>query len=292
MKGRRGARFWVSEMTLGFVLLLGLVQALTEFLPVSSSGHLSILQNLFGLEKAGQPDLLLDVMLHFGTLISVAVMYRRDIRDMAKALGGVLRRRSRGSPPVTPAERGSARLILLVLIGSLPLLAVIPVREYIESLYGSLTFVGAALIVTGIVLFASDRTEKGEKDENSASLLDALLVGCLQAAATAPGISRSGMTVGCGLMRGFERSFAVRFSFLVSVPAVLGANVLSLVGALRDGIDLSMLPIYLAGAAAAAAVGCFAIRLVSLLAEKDRFGRFAWYCWAVGAAVLTASFFI
>ncbi|MBO6011675.1 MAG: undecaprenyl-diphosphate phosphatase, partial [Oscillospiraceae bacterium] len=104
-------------MTLGFAVLLGLIQALTEFLPVSSSGHLSILQNLLGLDEVGEADVLFDVMLHFGTLISVVVMYRRDIRDMAKALGGVLRRRSRGSPPVTPAERGSARLILLVLIG-------------------------------------------------------------------------------------------------------------------------------------------------------------------------------
>lgn len=278
-------------MTLGFALLLGLIQALTEFLPVSSSGHLSILQNLFGIKSVGEVDVLFDVMLHFGTLISVAVMYRSDIRDMIRAFAGLLRR-GPDAPPKTPRERGSARLILLVLAATLPLLAVLPLRKYIESLYGSLTFVGAALIVTGLVLFVSGRLEKGEKDESSATVLDALLVGCLQAAATAPGVSRSGMTVSCGLLRGFDRSFAVRFSFILSIPAVLGANALSLAGALRDGIDASMLPIYLAGVAAAAVIGCFAIKLVRLLAERGIFGRFAWYCWAVGAAVLIASFFI
>ena len=279
-------------MTLGFALLLGIIQALTEFLPVSSSGHLSILQNLFGVEKIGQTDVLFDVMLHFGTLISVAVMYRRELLDVMKAFTGLFRRREPDAPPKSPRERGSARLILLVPVGTLPLLAVLPVRKYIESLYGSLTFVGAALIVTGFVLFVSDRMKKGKKDESTATIADALLVGCLQAAATAPGVSRSGMTISCGLLCGFDRDFAVRFSFILSIPAVLGANALSLAGALRDGMDLSMLPICLAGVAAAAAVGCFAIKLVRLLAEKDRFGRFAYYCWPVGAAVLIASFFI
>ena len=277
---------------MAFSLLLGLIQALTEFLPVSSSGHLSILQNLFGVEKVGEVDVLFDVMLHFGTLISVVIMYRRDIWDMIKAFIGFFRRRERDAAPHAPRERGPARLILLVIVATLPLLIVLPVKDCIESLYGSLTFVGAALIVTGIVLFISDRIKKGKKNENSATIVDALLVGCLQAAATAPGISRSGMTISCGLLRGFDRSFAVRFSFILSIPAVLGANVLSLIKALKEGIDTSLLPIYLAGVAVAAVVGCLAIKLIRYLTEKERFGRFAYYCWIVGAAVLIASFFI
>ena len=279
-------------MSLAFALLLGLIQALTEFLPVSSSGHLSILQNLFGVEKVGEVDVLFDVMLHFGTLISVVIMYRRDIWDMIKAFIGFFRRRGPDAASRTQRERGSARFILLVIVATLPLLIVLPVKDYIESLYGSLTFVGAALIVTGLVLFISDRIKKGKKNENSATLVDALLVGCLQAVATAPGISRSGMTISCGLLRGFERSFAVRFSFILSVPAVLGANVLSLIKVLKEGIDASLLPVYLAGVAVAASVGCLAIKLIRYLTEKERFGRFAYYCWTVGAAVLTASFFI
>ena len=278
-------------MTPGFAVLLGLIQALTEFLPVSSSGHLSVLQNIFGMEEVGEVDVLFDVMLHFGTLISVAVMYRRDILDMIKAIAGLFRRR-KNAPPEGEAERGSARLILLVIVATLPLLAVLPVREYVESLYGNLAFVGAALIATGLVLSISGRVSKGEKREGSATIVDALLVGCLQTAATAPGISRSGMTISCGLLRGFERDFAVRFSFILSIPAVLGANVLSLAGALKEGVDVSLLPAYLAGVAAAAAAGCFAIKRVRVLAAKDRFGRFSYYCWIVGAGVLTASFFI
>lgn len=121
---------------------------------------------------------------------------------------------------------------------------------------------------------------------------DALIVGCLQAVATAPGLSRSGTTITGGLLRGFSRSFAVKFSFIMSIPAILGANILNLVDAAKDGIDTSLLPIYLVGVAVAAVVGCFAIKLVRMLTEKDRFGYFAYYCWAVGAVVVVVSFFI
>lgn len=279
-------------MTLAFALIMGIVQALTEFLPVSSSGHLSILQNLFGVSEIGDIGVLFDVMLHFGTLISVVIMYRREIWDMIRAFFGLFRRRRPDEPAKSTQERGSARLILLVVVASVPLFVILPVKDYIESLYGSLLFVGLALIVTGLMLFFSDKVKNGTKNENSATVLDALLVGCLQAVATAPGISRSGSTITGGLLRGFDRSFAVRFSFILSIPAVLGANFLSLMDALREGIDVSALPVYLAGVAVAAVVGCFAIKLVRLLAEKGRFGRFAYYCWIVGAAVVIASFFI
>lgn len=277
-------------MTLGFALLMGLIQALTEFLPVSSSGHLSILQNLFGVKEIENIGVLFDVMLHLGTLISVVIMYRREIWAMIKAFIGLFRRNR--PEEKSREERGSARLILLVIIATLPLLIILPVKKYIENLYGSLAFVGGALIVTGFLLFFSDRCKRGNRDENSATLLDAFIVGCLQAVATAPGISRSGTTISCGLFRGFDRKFAVRFSFILSIPAVLGANVLSLIDVLRDGMDTSLLPIYVAGVAVAAVVGCFAIKLVRLLTEKNKFGRFSYYCWAVGAAVLIASFFI
>ena len=279
-------------MTLAFALIMGLVQALTEFLPVSSSGHLSILQNLFGVSEIGDIGVLFDVMLHFGTLISVVIMYRREIWDMIRAFFGLFRLRRPDEPAKSTQERGSARLILLVVVASVPLFVILPVKDYIESLYGSLLFVGLALIVTGLLLFFSDKVKNGTKNENSATVLDALLVGCLQAVATAPGISRSGSTITGGLLRGFDRGFAVRFSFILSIPAVLGANILSLIDALREGIDVSALPVYLAGVAVAAVVGCFAIKLVRLLAEKGRFGRFAYYCWIVGAAVVIASFFI
>ena len=123
------------------------------------------------------------------------------------------------------------------------------------------------------------------------ALLDALLVGVGQALATMPGISRSGMTISASCFLGFERSFAVRFSFLLSIPAVLGANILSLKDALEAGVDWAAVPVYLAGVVASAVVGYACIRLLKLIAQKGRFGGFAYYCWAVGLLTLLLNLF-
>ena len=144
----------------------------------------------------------------------------------------------------------------------------------------------AALLVTGCLLFASDRVKKGRKTEKSATLVDALLVGVGQAIATCPGISRSGTTITAGCFVGFDRKFAVRYSFLMSIPAILGANILSLKDAFEAGIIWGDVPVYLVGVAVAAVVGYACIRLLKMIAEKGRFGFFAYYCWIVGALTL------
>ena len=149
--------------------------------------------------------------------------------------------------------------------------------------------IGVALLLTGFLLFWSDRMAKGKKTAKSATMLDALLVGVGQAIAVVPGLSRSGTTISAGLMRGFSRKFAVRFSFLMSIPAVLGANILSIAEAVQEGIDTSLLPAYLIGTAVAAVSGYFAIGLVNLLTNKGKFGNFAYYCWGIGAAAVVAS---
>ena len=131
--------------------------------------------------------------------------------------------------------------------------------------------------------------KKGRKTEASAGVLSALIVGVGQAIATMPGISRSGMTITTGCFVGYERRFAVRFSFLLSIPAVLGANILSIGEAVQEGIDVSLLPAYIVGTLVAAVSGYFAIRLVNLLADKGKFGNFAYYCWGIGAAAVVAS---
>ena len=146
-----------------------------------------------------------------------------------------------------------------------------------------------ALLLTGFLLFWSDRMDKGKKTAKSATMLDALLVGVGQAIAVVPGLSRSGTTISAGLVRGFSRKFAVRFSFLMSIPAVLGANILSIAGAVQEGIDTSLLPAYFIGTAVAAVSGYFAIGLVNLLTNKGKFGNFAYYCWGIGAAAVVAS---
>lgn len=275
-------------MTYLMSIVLGFVQGVAEFLPISSSGHLSIFQNWFGLEE---PDNLFNVLLHFATLIAVCAVYWRDIVEMIKEFfRGVaaLTNRKDDHSPVPPARR----LVMMVILGTLPLLLVLPIEDKVESLGSSNLFVGIALLFTGVILFVSDRMAKGKKTARTATVKDALLVGCAQAVAVVPGLSRSGCTIAAGMAVGFERSFAVRFSFLLSLPAVLGATLLKVIDVAQEGIDTALLPIYLVGMIVAGVVGYFSIRLVNMLAQKNKFGRFAYYCWAMGLAAIVVSFFV
>lgn len=275
---------------MGFLssIFLGLVQGIAEFLPISSSGHLSLFQHFFGLTEVG---LFFDVLLHLGTLIAIFVYYWRDIVNLVKAflrlVTGLFSKKKKG------ARKGrqdpGARMILMLIVATLPLFVILPIKDKVESLYSNTIFVGCALIVTGCILFFSDRMAKGKKTVRSATLLDALLVGVGQALAVVPGLSRSGTTISAGMLRGFSRKFAVRFSFLLSIPAVLGANIISIGDAVAAGIDTSLLPAYIAGTVVAAVSGYFAIRLVNSLADKGKFGSFAYYCWGIGAAAVIAT---
>lgn len=271
-------------MTFLSSFLLGLVQGIAEFLPISSSGHLAIAQNLLGMSDAGTVPEFFDVLLHLGTLVAVFVAYWADIKDMVleffRGAGDLIHHSTPN--PVPPARR----LILLIILGTLPLFVVLPVKDAVQSLSNSMVFIGAALIVTGVLLFVSDRVKKGRKNERTATWLDVLIVGLGQAIATMPGISRSGMTITTGCFVGFERKFAVRFSFLLSIPAVLGANILSLADAAKAGINWAEMPVYLVGVVTAAVVGYLCIRLLRFIADRGKFGAFAYYCWAVGVLTL------
>ena len=272
-------------MSLFSSILLGLVQGLAEFLPISSSGHLAIAAHFMGQAGIGEPPPFFDVLLHLGTLAAVFAAYWQDIRDMIVELICGVRDLAQGTTPTPiPAAR---RLILLIIVGTLPLFAVLPIKNYIEGLGDNIYFVAVALIVTGFLLFASDRVRKGRKTEKTATLLDVLLVGVAQAIATCPGISRSGTTITAGCFVGLDRKFAVRYSFLMSIPAILGANILTLKDAITEKtIIVSDIPVYLVGVAVAAVVGYLCIRLLKMIADKGRFGWFAYYCWAAGLVVL------
>ena len=265
-------------------VLLGLIQGVAEFLPISSSGHLAIAEHLLGQAGAADIPAFFDVLLHLGTLAAVFAAYWQDIREMIveffRGVGDLARRTT--PAPVPPARR----LILLIIVGTLPLFAVLPVKDLVEGLGDNMYFVGGALLVTGCLLFASDRVREGRKTERTATLADVLLVGAAQAVATCPGISRSGTTITAGCFVGFERKFAVRFSFLLSIPAVLGANLLSLKDALEAQIPWEEVPAYLVGVAVAAVSGYACIRLLKMIAEKGKFGFFAYYCWLIGAVTL------
>ena len=220
-------------MTYLKAFLLGLVQGVAEFLPISSSGHLAIARNLLNMEGVGDIPEFFDVLLHLGTLIAVFIAYWSDIKDMVvEFFRGIRDLAHRTTPtPVPPARR----LILLIIIGTLPLFAVLPIRKAVQGLGDNMYFVGSALIFTGFLLFLCDRVRKGRKTERSAGWTDALLVGVGQAVATLPGVSRSGMTITTGCFVGYERKFAVRFSFLLSIPAVLGAESLAGGDAVKGG---------------------------------------------------------
>ena len=271
-------------MTYFSAFLLGLVQGVAEFLPISSSGHLAIAQNLLGMKDAGSIPEFFDVLLHLGTLVAVFAAYWQEICEMVVEFFRGAKDIVRGTTPtpVPPARR----LIILIVIATLPLFAVLPIRDAVQGLGDNMMFIGAALIVTGFLLFGSDMMRKGKKTEKNATWIDALIVGVGQAIATMPGISRSGMTITAGCFTGFERKFAVRFSFLMSIPAILGANILSIGDAVASGINWAEVPMYLVGVATAAVVGYLCIRLLKMIADKGKFGFFAYYCWAVGLLTL------
>lgn len=268
-------------------IILGLIQGIAEFLPISSSGHLSIAQNLLGFRVEGTNDMFFDVLLHLGTLAAVFVAYWQEIREMITeffaAAGDIVKGRKQEKLP--PARR----LIAMIVVGTLPLFVILPVKDYVEGLSQNTYFIGGALLVTGCLLLFCDRVRKGKKNEGSATMKDALLVGIGQAIATCPGISRSGMTISAGCFCGFERKFAVRFAFLLSIPAVLGANILHIADVLDTGIDPALLPVYFVGVAVAAVSGYLCIRLLKMIAEKGKFGAFSYYCWAMGAVTILLS---
>ena len=261
--------------------VLGFVQGVAEFLPISSSGHLTLFQYFFGMEE---PDQLFNVLLHFATLLAVCVVYWRDIWEMIveffRFFGDMFsRQRRRGHPPE------ARRMVLLIIVGTLPLFLILPIKDQVETLGSNPVFVSCALLVTGCILFLSDQMARGHKTAKSATLIDVLLVGVAQGVATIPGLSRSGCTISAGMVRGFDRKFAVRYSFLMSLPAVLGATLLKVLDVMEmeGGVPTENLPKYLLGMVVAAVVGYFSIQLVKLLADKGKFGAFAFYCWGAGA---------
>ena len=269
-------------------IALGVVQGVAEFLPISSSGHLSLLQYFFALEE---PDALYNVLLHFATLVAVCAVYRRDIAEMItefiRVAAELLGRGGKKKKGEAPEAR---RMVLLLVLATLPLFLVLPFDELVEAMGANPTFVSLMLLLTGCILFLSDQYGGGKKSGRTATVRDVLMVGLAQGMATIPGLSRSGATISAGMALGFERGFAVRFSFLMSLPAVFGATLLKVVKVAGAGdFDAGRLPMYLAGMVVAGVVGYFSIALVRLLADRGKFGKFAYYCWAVGAAALLAS---
>ena len=271
-------------------ILMGIIQGVAEFLPISSSGHLAVLQNVFNLQTAEEGHMFFDVLLHFGTLISIMIVYWKDIVYIVSDTVGLVRS-SHDTFPEQRTERPGARMLLMLFFGTLPLFIILPFHDSLEQLYYKTGFIGAAFLLNGCLLYVSDRIVPGRGNERSMRIRDALLIGCAQAVATIPGISRSGSTITAGIATGQSRPFAMKYSLLMSVPAVLGANLLSLIKALKAGVEWSNFPAYLIGMIVSIVVGYFSIILLQRLLKKGKFGNFAYYMWGVGVVTLIASLF-
>lgn len=269
-------------------IILGLVQGIAEFLPISSSGHLAILQNLFNMSDIEGGHMLFDVLLHFGTLVAICFMYWPDIKSMFTQTLDLFTGRN-PAPAGQRRQYPAARMFMLIIAATLPLVLILPVHKYIGLLSNSTIFVGGALILTGCMLFVSDKMAKGTKTEKNMLFKDALIIGLCQCVATLPGLSRSGTTITAGIATGHDRSYAVKFSLLMSIPAVLGATLLELIDAIKAGVDASLIPAYLFGMIAAMVSGVLAIGLLRMIAKKTRFGGFAYYCWVVGVLTIILS---
>ena len=268
-------------MSVWNAIILGLVQGLAEFLPISSSGHLSVLNNLFDMTTAENGHMFFDVLLHLGTLISICVVYWQDIVDMFFEVLGFINLGPRAGQK--KEHYPAARLFLMIVLSTLPLVLILPVKDMVENLYYDSIFIGVMLILTGFMLYVADKMVQGGKTEKNMGMLDALLIGVCQCVATIPGLSRSGTTITAGLAVGLKREFAVKFAFLMSLPAVLGANLLSIADAAREGIDWASMPAYLVGMAVAMVTGIGAISLLKRISRSGHFGGFAYYCWVFGA---------
>ena len=241
-----------------------MVQGLTEWLPVSSSGHLVITQKILGLNL----PLIYSVMLHVGTLIVVLTVFRKDIIDIIKAL------------TKRDFETEEGKLALFIAVGSIPIAIVgFVFYDFFKSLFSNLPAVGLALLITGCILFVSEKRIGNRK----LGTLDSLLIGLAQAFTIIPGISRSGITVATGLLRKIDKTTAFKYSFLLSVPAIIGATLVESKELVLGNVDI--IPLLL-GATISMIVGYASLKLLQKIVMKEKIHLFAYYCWTVGVAII------
>lgn len=273
-------------------VLLGLIQGLTEFLPVSSSGHLAIFQHIPFIKDAIPvltENMTFDILLHFATLISVFIVFWRDIWKLILAFFGMIADLFRGKPNLNDPYR---RMVLLLIVAVIPAAVLgLLFKDVLEGLKQYLWVVGFALLITACVTYLSDKLAHGRKTAGEASYGSALTVGVFQAVAMVPGISRSGSTIFAGLLCGFDRRFAVKFSFLLSIPTILGAALVQSIDVVQQGFDMANLFPFLLGGLAAAVAGIFAIKFLVSLLNKNKFYFFSIYCALMGAAVMLYGLF-
>jgi undecaprenyl-diphosphatase len=262
-------------------IILGMVQGLTEFLPVSSSAHLVLVPELMGVESS----LAFDTLLHLGTLIAVVSYFWNDVVNMIKAFISSLKDVTQGKFRTELRDDRFKRLSWLVIVGTIPAaLMGILLKDFFESLFSSIAAVGVFLLITGFILWGVERMPRGDKKVKEITFTNSLLVGIAQGCAIAPGISRSGATIATSLFLGFDRELAARFSFLLSIPAILGAALIQAKD-LTAGFDLNT-GVFVAGLLSSMIFGYLAIKFLMGYIKQHKLTIFAYYCWIVGLVVL------
>lgn len=275
-------------------IFMGLIQGLTEFLPVSSSGHLALFKALFHVQT--DTGIMFDVLLHLGTLVAIFAVYYKDIWELicegvsividflanvGIAIGNLSSSRKKKYRKMdgTPYRR----FVMLIIVSTIPtgIMGVLG-QNLIEAASATVLVPGICLIITSILLFISDRVKTGKKTEENASYGNAVVIGVCQGFATLPGLSRSGTTITACLLSGFDRTFAVKYSFIMSIPAVLGAAVLELKDLSLATTASSEIVNYVVGMVVAAVVGYICIKTMLLVVRKKKFTIFSVYCMIVG----------
>lgn len=273
-------------------IILGIVQGLAEFLPISSSGHLAVIQHFMGIDP--ENVLSFTVMLHFGTLVAIFAVYWKDIVDLFKELFATIKDLVTGQG--LQLKKNETRWLgVMIVVATIPTgLMGIFFEDFFEGLYSNMAAIGIGLIVTGTCMFASERWGGGRVGAMGMNVRNAIFIGICQGIAICPGISRSGSTMVGGLTCRFNREHAVRYAFLISIPTVLGAflkELPSVIGDVTAGADSSIsVGILIAGIVAAAVSGYFAIRVMIKAVTNKKLIYFSVYTWVAGAALIVYSF--
>ena len=259
-------------MTILQSIFLGMVQGLTEFLPVSSSGHLAFFQSLLGMKE---PLLFFDVMLHLGTLFAVVIYFWTDIWKIVQGIKATLKREKKG--------HHQAKLFLWIILATIPTgIMGIFFKDWFESLFSKPKAVGAMLLITGLVLWLTRWVKKEGRLLERMGWIDSIIIGTAQGLAIIPGISRAGATISTGLFCGLDRELSGRFSFLLSIPAILGATLLEFpkMGGVRE------LWTTLIGTAVAFGVGILSLTFLMKVIKMGKIGNFSYYCWGMGILII------
>ncbi len=271
------------------VIVQAVIQGLTEFLPVSSSGHLSLYQHFTG--NSGEGALMLSVFLHMGTLLAVFIAFRDTIWALIKELGSLIRDVFKGRFKWSEMN-GERRLIFMLIFSTAVLIPFYFFKDFFEGISedGSVLVEGFCFLYTALILFMSDRYCHGKKVPKDITTKDALVVGAFQGVALLPGVSRSGSTISSGLLCGFSRDTAVRYAFILGIPAIFGGGLIEAAEAVKANVQFDPVSITV-GFVVAAIVGLASIKMVSWLLNSNKFKIFAIYTLVLGLAVIGVSIY-